>query len=195
MKIYNIEERVTTLGPGERACIWLQGCNKNCKGCMSPASRGDGGRLILADDLFRLVKNIKGIEGITLSGGEVFLQIPELHAFLKRVREETNLGVIIYTGYYLDEIKQMKNPMVDEIIDKFSDIIVDGPYIEELNDGCALRGSSNQKVHFLTERYKKYADLYAAKGRKCEVRIKGRHAVMLGVPTREILKVWREPIA
>ena len=35
MKIYKIIERTSVEGPGERFCIWVQGCSRHCEGCFA----------------------------------------------------------------------------------------------------------------------------------------------------------------
>ena len=149
VKIHNIILHTKVLGPETRTAIWFQGCNKNCKGCMSQSTRNiNGGKTVDVDKLCESFLKLDDIEGITLSGGEVFLQIDALHDLLKIVRAQSDLGVIIYTGFYIDELRKMDNPKVNEILDGLADIIIDGPYIEELNDGKSLKGSSNQNVNF-----------------------------------------------
>ena len=89
----------------------------------------------------------KDIEGLTISGGEPFLQDKALHELIQLLRNEKDLGVIMYTGYRLEDL-------ADSLLIQDIDVLIDGEYKEELNDGFSLRGSSNQRIHFLTERYK-----------------------------------------
>lgn len=91
-------------------------------------------------------------DGITISGGEPFLQAAELADMLRKVADLSGEkpGVIIYTGYTLEELETL--PGAQELL-ALTDILIDGPYIRELDDGKSLRGSSNQRVHFLSDRY------------------------------------------
>ena len=50
-----------------------------------------------------------------------------------------------------------------------TDLLIDGPYVRELDDGRSLRGSSNQRVLPLTDRYASVLGLYGAEGRRREV--------------------------
>lgn len=192
VRIHGIANNTTALGPGNRAVVWFQGCERRCKGCMSPSSRAlNGGSEWTVEHLIKHICSIRNIEGITISGGEPFLQPEALHEFLKAIRERTNLGVIIYTGNTMEQLREMKNPLIDEIISSMVDIIIDGEYIDELNDGGSLKGSSNQTVNFITDRYLKDKDLYGSGKRDIQIMIEGNRALLIGVPDRKTLEVWR----
>lgn len=191
VRIHNIVTHTEVLGPKTRTAIWFQGCNKNCKGCMSKTTRSHtGGMLMTVDELFSKFSCISDIEGITLSGGEVFLQIDALYELLKKVKSETNLGVIIYTGFYLNELKELHNKKVDEIITGLCDLIIDGPYIEELNDGCSLKGSSNQNLNFITDRYREYKSLFESNKRNAEIIVSNDSMFIVGVPDKNTLETF-----
>lgn len=193
VKIHNIILHTKVLGPETRTAIWFQGCNKNCKGCMSQSTRNiNGGKTVDVDKLCESFLKLDDIEGITLSGGEVFLQIDALHELLKIVRAQSDLGVIIYTGFYIDELRKMDNPKVNEILDGLADIIIDGPYIEELNDGKSLKGSSNQNVNFITDRYTKYSDIYDAESRNAELYVNEKDLFFVGIPDKKTLESWNK---
>ena len=100
IRLHDMRMHTNALGPGIRTAIWFQGCNRCCKGCMSPSSRPlDGGTLVDVEKVIASIKNTADIEGVTISGGEPFLQIDALFALLKSLRSDTELGIIIYTGY------------------------------------------------------------------------------------------------
>jgi anaerobic ribonucleoside-triphosphate reductase activating protein len=185
-------KRTNTLGPGDRFALWLQGCEKSCPKCMSPTSRDiNGGTLVSVDGLVQTVLSEIDLEGITISGGEPFLQFSSLKDFLQQLRGKSSLGIIIYTGYYLKELYEQNNPEINEIIDSLSDIIIDGPYIDDLNDGKSLRGSSNQTVHWTSKRYADIADLvYNQPERKCEIRFNNKEAFLAGIPDANGYKMW-----
>ena len=192
-RIHNIVSHTNVLGPGTRAAIWFQGCNKNCMGCMSQTTRDiSGGKIYDVDKICSDIVSLTDIEGITLSGGEVFLQIDALYDLLKRIRSTSDLGVIIYTGFYLQELREMNNPKVNEIIDGLADIIIDGPYIDDLNDGVSLKGSSNQNVHFITDRYIMHKDMYEKKQRNAEVYVNGNELFFVGIPEKKTLDSWKK---
>lgn len=52
----------------------------------------------------------------------------------------------MFTGYTIEQVRSGDSKQVLEYID----VLIDGEYKEELNDNRGLRGSSNQRIHFLT---------------------------------------------
>lgn len=192
VRLHNIFMHTTALGPGTRIAIWFQGCNRRCKGCMSPKSRPlNGGRLVDLDALIEAVCATKDVEGVTISGGEPFLQVPALHRLISEIRRRTDLGVIIYTGNTITQLRKMENPLVDEIISELADLIIDGEYIDELNDGASLKGSSNQTVNFITDRYLPYKSIYEGKERNVQIELADGEAFFIGIPDRDTLESWK----
>ena len=193
VRIHDIANSITTLGPGSRLVIWFQGCKRRCKGCMSPESRPlDGGKLADLDKLIDVICSAKGIEGITISGGEPFLQVDALYELLTAIREKTNLGIIIYTGNTMEQLKTMKDSKVDGITTGLADLIIDGEYIDDLNDGGSLKGSSNQKVNYITKRYVSCKALYEGKDRQVQAVVSGGRMLLAGVPNKETLDSWKD---
>ena len=193
IRLHNMILHTKVLGPYTRCAIWLQGCNRTCKGCMSLETRDlYGGRLISIDDVYTSIAALADIEGLTISGGEPFLQIDALYELLQRLRGNTSLGVIVYTGYYLTELKALHNPKIDEILSGLVDLIIDGPYIDELNQGKSFKGSENQTVHFLTNRYCHAAYLYDSDIRNVEMRVTDKEMFFIGIPDRKTLSAWKK---
>lgn len=191
IRIHNIIFSTKVLGPETRAAIWFQGCNRDCYRCMSPETRPlDAGRTISIKRIVDVLAELDSIEGITISGGEPFLQRHALFLLLKEIREKTNLGIIIYTGYTVDELGKIDDEEVNEILTNLCDLIIDGEYIDDLNDGMRLKGSSNQKLVFVTDRYKKYLPLYEEKCRSVEIVVKSNDAFMYGIPDKDTLDKW-----
>jgi anaerobic ribonucleoside-triphosphate reductase activating protein len=93
-----------------------------------------------------------GIDGVTLSGGDPFDQpLDQLAEFLELVREQSELSILLYTGRTLGQLHSLKEPLVERCLSAV-DILVDGPYVEALNDGVGWRGSSNQVIHTIGPR-------------------------------------------
>lgn len=193
IRIHNIVLSTKALGPGERAAIWFQGCQRSCPGCMSPETRPlDKGKYVRIKDIVDALKRLEGIEGITISGGEPFLQKRSLYMILKELKGNTNLGVIIYTGYTLEELKRMNDSDVNGILDGLCDLIIDGEYVQELNDGKRFKGSSNQRLIFITDRYRRYTDLYEDEQRNVEIVVKNNEVYMYGIPDKTTLDKWQK---
>ena len=151
-------ESVTkVLGPGERYVIWVQGCDKRCKGCINPqGQRKDGGYESSTDELLARIRSHKEISGVTISGGEPMLQFNELCELVKRIKSETELDVMLYSGYRYEELCA-KYGEAAEAFFKLVDIFIDGEYIAEENHGSKYRGSDNQRLYFFTDKYREYA--------------------------------------
>jgi anaerobic ribonucleoside-triphosphate reductase activating protein len=66
-------------GPGERAVVWFQGCDLQCRGCFNPASHPfNRHRDKPGEDVAELILACRGIEGVTFSGGAPFQQAGDL---------------------------------------------------------------------------------------------------------------------
>ena len=185
INIHQLERSSTLLGPGKRYLIWFQGCDKNCKGCMSQLSKDKNIKNEI--DVGHLLEDILSadVEGITISGGEPFLQVEGLTELVRKVKEH-GLGVIVYTGYLYEDIKDLE-------VMKDIDVLIDGPYVDELNmDNDAYRGSSNQRIIALSDRY----DLkeYQSHKRKAEITFDKDNIHLIGVPSREVLKIYYQMI-
>ena len=139
-------------GPGRRMVIWLQGCGLGCPGCFNPDTHQTGPRDLMGiNDIYkRIVLNWGAVEGITISGGEPFQQAEPLLRLLRRVRLETSLSVLVFSGYTVSQIKKLRYG--EELLMNI-DVLIAGPYVDQLRSGENLCGSSNQKIHLLTDRY------------------------------------------
>lgn len=75
-------------GPGLRAVIWTQGCVHNCIGCHNPQTHNlYDGYEVDTTDIIDKIKHLKLQRGITLSGGEPFLQPEALEEIAKEARK------------------------------------------------------------------------------------------------------------
>ena len=182
LKLYMTVKKTEVLGPYKRYAIWVQGCNKRCIGCISPDAQAlDGGYSINVDDLVADILSVPNIEGITISGGEPFLQQHALCNLVYKLRGYRDIGIIVYTGMKYDEIKNTD-------FAKMVDIIIDGEYIEELNDDKSLRGSSNQNVICVSDRYKTLVPkYYGGQGRKIELSFSNKSVQMIGIPSKNTM--------
>lgn len=139
-------------GPGLRAVLWTQGCRLACPGCFNPAAQDPrGGRLVPVAELAGwLAQRAPGLEGLTVSGGEPFDQLPALAALLGEVRRRTPLSVALFTGWTWAELRS--SPRANEVLDHV-DLLVAGRFDAAAGPPRGLLGSPNQTAHFLTGRY------------------------------------------
>jgi anaerobic ribonucleoside-triphosphate reductase activating protein len=138
--------------PGTRAVIWLSGCPFRCKSCFNKEMQNPhAGRLIPVNELLHWLCSIKGISGLTLSGGEPTEQIPSLIPFLREVRKRTDLSILLFSGRTIEQIASL--PEGNTLL-SLLDVLIDGPYNpERANPPGTWPSSSNQRIHFLTDRY------------------------------------------
>lgn len=135
-------------GPGIRYVIFTQGCVHNCKGCHNPETHSFGGGYDI--DIEKLLEEIDEnplLDGITLSGGDPFVQPKESSIICREVKKR-GLNTIVYTGYLFEDLLNegiINNSYMDLL--KETDILIDGPYIEDRKDLLLkFRGSSNQRI-------------------------------------------------
>jgi anaerobic ribonucleoside-triphosphate reductase activating protein len=153
----------TVNGPGRRAVIWLQGCRFHCSGCFNPETHDLAPRrLVTPEELWKWIKDVAHLEGVTISGGEPLLQAAPLADFLQFVRRESSLSIILYSGYTLSQIRCL--PHGAEVL-SLLDVLIDGLFERDKPAHDGIRGSTNQQIHFLTDRYT-LADL--APRERCE---------------------------
>lgn len=190
------QPRCRVLGPGVRYVVWVQGCPFSCPGCIAESMHSlEGGRLYPVEKLARAILSEPDIEGVTLSGGEPFLQAAELTRLLRLVRSQRDLGVIVYTGFLYEQLVELSSEH-PEIADLLScvDLLIDGPYRQEENRDCGIKGSENQRTILLTDRYRDALDLYNAPDalRRVEWYNTGSETFMAGVPSRHMAEQWKQ---
>jgi anaerobic ribonucleoside-triphosphate reductase activating protein len=143
-------------GPGRRFALWFQGCPLRCPECCNPEfiPFAGGESMTLGAVLEQLeAARGEGIEGITLLGGEPLAHAAGSAALAMAARDR-GLSVMVFTGYTLEEARAMSNSDVSTLI-AHTDILVDGRYVRELPDRMRRWiGSTNQRIHFLTDRYR-----------------------------------------
>lgn len=136
-------------GPGLRMVVWTQGCIHNCYGCHNPQThRLDGGLIIDTEYILKEIKKLKLQKGITLSGGEPFLQAKALSLIAKQAKNN-KLDVWCYTGFTFEQLTQPSNLLYFDNMNllKYIDVLVDGKFkMDKKNIGLKFRGSSNQRI-------------------------------------------------
>lgn len=155
LNIYKIIEKTQVEGPGQRFCIWTQGCKKHCSGCFARETWDFGtGKDYCVQDLYKMICEQKEIEGVTFLGGEPFEQAEEL-AQLAGMIKQKGLSIVCFTGYRLEELKNKHNKYIDSLLENI-DLLIDGGFEQEKYDlSRPWVGSSNQRYIFLTDFYQK----------------------------------------
>ena len=186
------------LGPGIRACAWVQGCPFRCRGCIAPEWIPDrGGFWAGPEELAARLLADPRVTGLTLSGGEPMMQAAGLAATVRAARALRDVDVICFTGFSLDRLRSdPPAPGVAAFMDALN-VLIDGQYVRDLNDGVGLRGSSNQVVHQLTGRLGPGAvDFdFVAGPRVAELVITDRTLTLIGIPPSGVLPATRRFVA
>jgi anaerobic ribonucleoside-triphosphate reductase activating protein len=185
LNIAAVASSTRALGPGLRAVVWVQGCPLNCPGCLAPNwIPFVPARLMTPHQILESL-DLSNIMGITFSGGEPMEQAAGLAALARLARQKRDLDLICFTGYRYERLlKSPPNAGVPELLAEV-DVLIDGPFIQSLNDSVGLRGSSNQRIIHLTSRLKGY-DLEAGT-RNIEISVTDGELVFIGIPTPGIL--------
>ncbi|MDX2097123.1 MAG: 4Fe-4S single cluster domain-containing protein [Leptolyngbyaceae cyanobacterium bins.59] len=136
-------------GPGCRAVLWVQGCLRECPGCFNPASWPfEINQLVSIDALVEQILDDSENEGVTFSGGEPFWQAPALAELAHKLKKH-GLNVMSFTGFTLERLQSDYAPAGSRELLAELDILIDGPYIQELavNSPNSPVSSHNQRVH------------------------------------------------
>lgn len=168
---------VEVLGPGKRVGIWFCGCPRRCKGCSNPELWDFQERYkTTPETVFEIIKSVSlnhTIDGFTITGGDPLYKPEELKRLLEMLKELSD-DIIVYTGYKRSELK---NDLLENI-----SVLIDGEYIEELNDNSLLKGSSNQEVHILDEAKKnKYITYFKTETNKVQNFFTSNGVVSVGI--------------
>jgi len=136
-------------GPGVRLAIYLQGCSHRCPGCHNPETHNPlGGDEISLDRLLDLIDNYcRGLDGVTISGGEPFEQAAPAAALAAEVVRR-GLNLVLYSGYTFEELltKSRNDRSIRRLLEA-GWLLVDGPFISAEEDiTLPYRGSRNQRI-------------------------------------------------
>ena len=129
-------------GDGIRFAIFMQGCLRNCEGCHNPETHSlNGGRLMNTAEIISAIKKNPLLDGITLTGGEPFLQVDAANE-IACAAKSFGLNVWCYTGFTFEDLPPEVAPLIENI-----DVLIDGEFIESQRDlELQFRGSRNQRI-------------------------------------------------
>ena len=137
-------------GEGVRCSIYLSGCFFACKECFNESiqnfNAGNPYTMDLEDKIIEDLGN-SYVQGLTLLGGEPFLNTQVAIQLAERVRKEfgNEKDIWVYSGYTYEQLlrsSEDKKKLLD-----LCDVLVDGPFMILLKDlSLRFRGSSNQRI-------------------------------------------------
>ena len=158
---------IEVLGLGKRIGIWVCGCNHRCQGCSNPELwEFDKSKDVDINALFGIIKTLycnNPVDGFTITGGEPFDQENELMKLLPMLKD-LSADIIVYTGYTMKELSDRQSRAVNAILKSIA-VLIDGRYVDELNNNVFMRGSENQNIIILNDDYKNMYDDYILNGK------------------------------
>jgi|SRR5271157_742039 len=143
-------------GPGIRVVAWVQGCTQHCPGCFnSTLWDHEPSNLVDADEFAMLIETMAisyGCEGITMTGGEPFEQAEALSCLIRKVKEDGDLSIVIFTGYELGELESSGNAAIKFILENI-DLLIAGRYNQDNKSIRTWNSNADKTFHFLSDRY------------------------------------------
>lgn len=136
-------------GEGVRNSLYVSGCMFHCKGCYNAATwsfrAGIPYTIVLEEQIMTDLAQ-PYVQGLTLLGGEPFLNTSFLLPLIKRIKRELpEKDIWSWTGYTWEEMMQETEDKLEML--SLIDILVDGRFdISKKNLMLQFRGSSNQRI-------------------------------------------------
>lgn len=137
-------------GPGRRSAVLCQSCPLACAHCWVPHLHDpEGGQLVpvvrLAD---ALLNPAYPRDGISILGGEPFVQPDGLLALVQVLRARGCPHILVYSGYTYEQLRRraQRQPVIGAILERI-DMLIDGRYVAALAaEAGPWTGSGNQRV-------------------------------------------------
>jgi len=194
IRIHQIIENTKVEGPGNRTCIFVQGCLKECYGCNSKQTWDmNVGTEYEIDKLAKKILSNKKIEGVTFSGGEPFLQSKQLYKLAKILKKE-GLSIVTFTGYDYNFIKKINDGNWNNLL-AITDLLISGDFqIDKKTINKIWIGSTNQEYHFLTGRYKNLEKKLKFLENKIEIHLKNDGSLIINGmgDNKKIKKIFKD---
>jgi anaerobic ribonucleoside-triphosphate reductase activating protein len=147
LRVYRLYHGSLVDGPGRRSVAQVVHCTQKCPGCYVPETHDPQGGVTLGvrEVVAQLLDPIgTPRDGVTVLGGEPFLQPAGLAALLQALKRRGQ-HVTVYSGYTLEELRARPESAVHEAL-VHTDLLIDGPFVAALAYGAGeWRGSTNQR--------------------------------------------------
>ena len=151
-------------GEGIRCSIYLSGCLFACKECFNESIQNfNVGQEYTKEVEDKIIDDLRHtyVQGLTILGGEPFLNTQVAISLAKRVREEFGDGkdIWVYSGYTYEQLLNGSEDKKELL--SLCDVLVDGPFMIFLKDlSLRFRGSSNQRIIDLKKSTRENVVLY-----------------------------------
>jgi anaerobic ribonucleoside-triphosphate reductase activating protein len=143
-------------GPGVRISLFVSGCTHRCKGCFNEVAWDFNYGQPFTEQTVEMILKMMApsyIKGITLLGGEPFepQNQPALLELVKKIRQNyPEKSIWAFSGYLYEKdilAGRLGDPAITRAFLEHIDVLVDGPFVENLKDlSLRFRGSSNQRL-------------------------------------------------
>lgn len=152
MRFSKIKDNDIANGIGITMSLWTQGCPHHCKGCFNLETWDfKSGKEFTKEDLDYILNNINKDNvkrNLSILGGEPLCP-PNVEGVIKLCKEFKKQYpkklIYLWTGYVVEEFNDAQNEIF-----KYVDVLIDGKFEEEKrNLSLKLRGSSNQRIHYI----------------------------------------------
>ncbi|PLA75930.1 anaerobic ribonucleoside-triphosphate reductase activating protein [Ligilactobacillus agilis] len=137
-------------GEGVRCSLYVSGCKFSCPGCYNKVAQnfnyGYDYTKALEDQIIADLGQ-SYVQGLTLLGGEPFLNTQVCLQLVKRVRAEYGhqKDIWSWSGYTWEELQKESADKLELL--SYLDVLVDGRFLEAQKDlTLQFRGSANQRI-------------------------------------------------
>lgn len=145
MKYAQIRECDIANGEGIRVSLFVTGCFLNCPGCFNKNYQDFNFGVEWNNQEqkeFINFGNKEFIDGYSILGGEPLLQGKDMLELVKAIKMNSGKSIWLWSGLVFEELNEIQREII-----KFIDVLVDGPFIEELKDrNLQFKGSKNQRI-------------------------------------------------
>lgn len=137
-------------GEGVRNSLYVSGCLFACEGCFNKAVQNFNYGTPYTEELeAQIMADLSHsyVQGLTLLGGEPFLNTPVVLPLVKKVRETfgDTKDIWSWSGYTFEELLQ-ETPDKLELLSQI-DVLVDGRFeLAQKDLNLQFRGSRNQRI-------------------------------------------------
>lgn len=137
-------------GEGVRCSLYVSGCKFSCPGCYNKVAQNFNYGYDYTKDLEDQIIADLGqsyVQGLTLLGGEPFLNTQVCLQLVKRVRAEYGhqKDIWSWSGYTWEELQKESADKLELL--SYLDVLVDGRFLEAKKDlNLQFRGSANQRI-------------------------------------------------
>lgn len=144
ISIINIIDDTMVDGPGFRTSIYCAGCPNACPGCHNPQTWDiNHGKWMETEEIMHRIE-ADPFADVTFSGGDPMFQAEGFAELAETIKARTKKNIWCYTGFLYENL--LTNSQQLRLL-KSIDVLVDGPFKQELKDEDLLfRGSSNQRL-------------------------------------------------